>query len=149
MSKTKITIVKLGGSVITKKKNPYTLNEKNINLLADQISRFYTQIQEKRSGNRVILVHGGGSFGHPIAKKYLIHKGFGAKSNKNKKNHTLLKNQDQILGASKTHRAMQNLNGAILTALLKRKVAAITLEPSSTFLKKENEILWQAQAQIS
>lgn len=51
-------VIKLGGSVITFKDNPYTVNEEAIKRLAGIIYENY------KAGKRIVLVHGGGSFGH-------------------------------------------------------------------------------------
>ena len=60
----KLIIIKLGGSAITNKKRPFKARVDIIKRSGSQIKR----IIEK--GWRVILVHGGGSFGHYTAKKY-------------------------------------------------------------------------------
>ncbi|MGD8543676.1 MAG: hypothetical protein PVG48_00980, partial [Candidatus Bathyarchaeota archaeon] len=79
----KPTVLKLGGSVITNKEKPLTPNLSAIKRLANEIS--------KANVSRLVLVHGGGSFGHPIAKQYAIEKGY--------------KDQTQIMGFSKTRQA--------------------------------------------
>jgi isopentenyl phosphate kinase len=55
-----VTIVKLGGSVITRKDKPLTVDREALNRLCRELSN-----SQKR---RLIVVHGGGSFGH-----YLVH----------------------------------------------------------------------------
>ena len=62
-----VYIVKLGGSVITDKNQPFSIRKIIISNLLTQI---------KNSEKKIIIVHGGGSFGHPLAKEYQIHKGF-------------------------------------------------------------------------
>lgn len=59
-------VVKLGGSVITDKSKPLSFNEDVSRRLADEI--LYTGLKD------VILVHGGGSFGHYIASTYGLNK---------------------------------------------------------------------------
>ncbi|MBU2529980.1 MAG: amino acid kinase [Elusimicrobia bacterium] len=58
-------VIKLGGSVITVKNKPYTVNFSNIKLIAGEIARALPKIKEE-----LILVHGTGSFGKPPALKY-------------------------------------------------------------------------------
>ena len=60
----KLALVKLGGSVVTFKDKPLTANIDAI----DGISRALTQL-----GVPVIIVHGGGSFGHYWSIKYDMH----------------------------------------------------------------------------
>lgn len=56
-----VTVVKLGGSVITDKKVAFSYKEKVVRSLGRAIAS---------SGVPVVIVHGGGSFGHPVAKRY-------------------------------------------------------------------------------
>jgi isopentenyl phosphate kinase len=105
----KPTVLKLGGSVITNKKKPLTPNLRAIERLANEISRAKVL--------SLILVHGGGSFGHPVAERYGIAEGYGAPS--------------QIMGFSETHRAMTELNSLVLKALISHNIAAVEVQPSS------------------
>ena len=58
-----IIILKLGGSVITAKSKPQTLNVRAIKNIAKIISEF---------DKPIIVVHGAGSFGHYFAKRFRI-----------------------------------------------------------------------------
>ena len=58
-------LIKLGGSVITEKLKEYVFREDVVRQLVGEISEYYSSQKEP-----IILVHGGGSFGHPGAKKY-------------------------------------------------------------------------------
>lgn len=108
-------ILKLGGSVVTDKGNPMTADHPAIRQLALEIAA---------SGNRdLIVVHGGGSYGHPLASKYRIADG--------------LKEESQVLGFSKTHNAMLELNKMIIDALIEQDIPAFPLSPSS-FIVTEN-----------
>ena len=68
MMSVKPTVLKLGGSVITDKEKPLTPNLEAIERLATEISRAKV--------SSLILVHGGGSFGHPVAERHSIAGGF-------------------------------------------------------------------------
>ncbi|MBI5933338.1 MAG: isopentenyl phosphate kinase family protein [Chloroflexi bacterium] len=61
---TELTLLKLGGSLITDKDTPYTPRLDKLKELADEIASFWT------SGRPLILGHGSGSFGHAAAKEY-------------------------------------------------------------------------------
>jgi len=116
--KSNLVVLKLGGSVVTEKAKPLTPNLPAIERLADEI------FQAKPS--RLILVHGGGSFGHPIAKKYGIAEGF--------------KDKSQLMGFSKTHEAMVSLNEKIVESLLDKELPAFGMAPSSFIVTKTGRI---------
>ena len=59
----KLTILKLGGSVITKKSKALTFNRNSVEKLSNVIKKF---------NEPLIIVHGAGSFGHYYAKRYGI-----------------------------------------------------------------------------
>jgi len=61
-----LLIIKLGGSVITFKEKPLTPNHKTIEKMA-------SIIKELRKLYKIIIVHGGGSFGHYWSLKYDMH----------------------------------------------------------------------------
>ena len=58
---TPVTVVKLGGSVITNKKVAFSYKDAAVRRLGREIAS---------SGLPVVVVHGGGSFGHTEARKY-------------------------------------------------------------------------------
>jgi len=113
-----LTILKLGGSVITKKDKPLTPNLQAIKRLAKEI--FQADFKP------LIIIHGGGSYGHPIAKKYRITEGFNDVS--------------QLFGVSETHEAMVSLNSLFVRNLLKYGLPAFSLPPSSFVLTKKGRI---------
>jgi isopentenyl-diphosphate delta-isomerase len=116
---TEIIILKLGGSLLTDKNKPFSLREKILDSCLNQIIE---------SNKLIILIHGGGSFGHPIAKKYQISLGL---------NDSV---EDQIFGLSKTHEAMNTFNSTIIGKLLDKGYPAISIQPSSIFIKEFNQI---------
>lgn len=65
-----LVILKLGGSVLTYKDRPFTPNMTNLGRLAGEIGDWFDAER-----NRLVLVHGAGSFGHPIAESTSIHEG--------------------------------------------------------------------------
>jgi isopentenyl phosphate kinase len=68
-------------------------------------------------GRGIVIVHGGGSYGHPLAKQYDISHGY--------------RSDLQLLGFSKTRQAMIQLNSLIVNALLDAFVPAVSVNPSS------------------
>ena len=119
-SSNEIILLKLGGSLLTDKNKPFSLREEILESCLTQI------IKSKKS---LILIHGGGSFGHPIAKKYQISQGL---------NESI---EDQIVGLSKTHEAMNKFNSIIINKLLDKGCSAISIQPSSIFIQDFNEII--------
>lgn len=116
--KASLTVLKLGGSVITKKGEPMTPDLEAIQRLAKEIA--------KAQVDRLIVVHGGGSFGHPLAKQYNIKQGYVEPS--------------QLEGFSKTHQAMLKLNKLVVDALICNNIAAFSVSPSSCILTKDGRI---------
>lgn len=102
-------ILKLGGSVVTHKDEYMSVHIENIKRLAREIASAETY--------PLIIVHGGGSFGHPVAKKHGIADGMVDKS--------------QVHGFSETHQAMVKLNQVVVDLLLKEGVPAFAFSPSS------------------
>lgn len=109
-------IVKAGGSAITDKLRPYTPRIYVMELIADQL---------KEIGDSIILVHGGGSFGHFPAKKYRLNEGY--------------MSPEQIKGFSKTKEKMEVLNN-IFIKILNQKVNAVPIQSSACIITKNKEI---------
>ena len=111
-------LLKLGGSAITIKEKPFTPDKGTIRRLAREIKR--------ADVSPLILVHGGGSFGHPVAKQYRINEGH--------------KDSSQIMGFSKTHQAMTMLNRLVVDSLIDNNIPAIAVPPSSCVITKSGRI---------
>lgn len=65
----RVTILKLGGSVLTHKDADSAFNHACVQNAVSEIKRWL----EEDSERRLIFVAGAGSFGHPLAKRYAIH----------------------------------------------------------------------------
>lgn len=102
-----LVIVKLGGSVITDKSKPLTSRPKTIDSLARVLAR---------SKLRLVVVHGGGSFGHPLAEAYGL---------------TLEPKKANPEAVSRIHNAMLRLNLLVSKALEKHGLNPYTLQPLS------------------
>lgn len=102
-------ILKLGGSVITDKSKPMTPKQGEIERLAREIALAHVE--------RLVIVHGGGSYGHPLAKKYKIAEGY--------------ENRKQLLGFSLTREAMVTLNQIVVDQLIRRNVPSVGVQPSA------------------
>jgi isopentenyl phosphate kinase len=102
-------ILKIGGSVITDKSADCAVNH-------DRLASIAGALAGARAGE-IIVIHGAGSCGHPEAKRYHLDEGASAG------------NTDGIFV---THRAVSNLNDAVVLALRDRGVAAVGIHPLHT-----------------
>ena len=100
------TILKLGGSVITVKDGAETVDEANLGRAADAVA----------GHDDLVLVHGGGSFGHPHASEHGV---------------STTEGTHDAAGTRAIHDAMKRLNGAVIEALSERDVPALAVHPLS------------------
>jgi isopentenyl phosphate kinase len=110
-----LALIKLGGSVITFKEKPLTANIEAINNIIHVIARLKIPL---------IVVHGGGSFGHYWSVKYDMH--------------TKPDDYDPY-GISIVHESMVHLNQIIVNSMLKERINAYALMPS-TFMSGHRPI---------
>lgn len=111
-------VLKLGGSVITVKDEPMTVDQENLRRLCEEVKAAWPM--------PLIIVHGGGSFGHPVASKYGIADGFTS--------------ERQVPGYARTHQAMVVLNSALVDALLDLGVPSVSVTPSSFIATSDGRI---------
>ena len=65
-------ILKFGGSILTDKSVPFSFYPENVTKLAQDL----TDYLKTQSNTQCIIVHGAGSFAHPIVQEYQLHKHF-------------------------------------------------------------------------
>ena len=116
-------LLKLGGSLLTDKDKPYSIRE-------DVVKSAIQQIID--ANKKLILIHGGGSFGHPLAKEYSISAGINSSI------------PHQILGLTKTHQSMNNFNSYLINLFLENKYPALSIQASSIFIKDSLKISTQS-----
>lgn len=109
--KGQMILLKLGGSVVTDKKQPFTIRKEVIKRLSKEI--------KTAQGRDIIIVHGGGSFGHPMALRYRIQDG--------------LKKGEDPIGVSETRKAMEELNNYIMGELIGEGIPALSMQSSALF----------------
>ena len=110
-----LALIKLGGSVVTFKEKPLTANLEAINNIARAIARLNIPL---------IIVHGGGSFGHYWSVKYDMH--------------TKPDDYDPY-GISIVHESMVHLNQIIVKFMIKERINAYAFMPS-TFMSGQRPI---------
>lgn len=101
-----ITLIKLGGSVITDKNIPYKARIDVIKRLAKEIKR--------SARTPIVIANGNGSFGHTSAKRFGGKKGYRSK-----------------LGVAKVARDVMELNKILIDSLIEAGLPAIYLRPIS------------------
>lgn len=118
MERKELVILKMGGSVITNKQKEFSARSDVINKICFETSKIRKPL---------ILIHGAGSFGHPIAKKFEIHKGFHLKS--------------QLNGILDIRVKMQDLGNIISEALQRYNVAVMPIVSSSCMIADNKRLI--------
>ena len=111
-------LIKLGGSVLTNKDRPYSFKRKTLERLTDEIVR--SDLED------LVLVHGGGSFGHPGAEKYRL----------NSKNPTKVEE-----GTAKVQKDMRTMNNHVLEIMHEKGLWAISLPGGLVTTYKDGELI--------
>ncbi|WP_456419664.1 isopentenyl phosphate kinase [Methanocaldococcus infernus] len=110
-----LAILKLGGSILSNKKIPFSVNWDNLERIGLEVREALNYYREKGEKLKLIIIHGGGSFGHPIAKKYL--------------------KEDKFLNMEKgfweIQRAMRRFHNIILDTLHSYDLPVVSIQPSS------------------
>ncbi|MGH9909062.1 MAG: isopentenyl phosphate kinase [Nitrososphaerales archaeon] len=102
-----LALLKLGGSVVTFKDKPLSVNKNAI----DRISKDLRKVKQQ-----LIVVHGGGSFGHYYSVKYDIH---------------TKPARYNVHGVSVVRSSMVELNSYIVNIMVKNKLNPYSVPPSS------------------
>ena len=112
-----VTILKLGGSVITDKSKECTPDLPAIDRIIAQIARFHGPL---------VLLHGGGSYAHPFVTRVGLQNGYKQKS--------------QLRSISETELYLDQLTRIIGVALLLRERPFVPLRPMSFVTMNMGEI---------
>ncbi|MHA1166207.1 MAG: isopentenyl phosphate kinase [Candidatus Hodarchaeales archaeon] len=105
-----ITIIKMGGALITDDSKEFTANTIVIRDIARQIAKHLTS----NSNRRFIFIHGGGSFGHVHAAKYQLNRGY---------------DSNNAPGFVITHDAMLELNGIVRQIFAEEGIQLLVFPP--------------------
>jgi isopentenyl phosphate kinase len=125
-----LILLKLGGSVITDKKQPFTAREGVIRRLGQEIR----QALDDRPDLELVLGHGSGSYGHVVAQMYSTHRG-------------VLGTSDQLLeeswrGYVETSAAAARLNRLVASLLLEEGVPVVSFQPSASARCHKGELMY-------
>ena len=144
-------ILKLGGSVITKKDlKDSEVNYNNLNRIASEIkdaldNKFNDNEDNNDNASNndnvsnndtnnllsdgLIIIHGAGSFGHPPAKKYSIGEAF-----------TEEEYPEKRIGFSKTQYCVKKLNTLVCDVLINHGIPCVSMQASSFITTKNRRI---------
>lgn len=114
-------VLKIGGSVITKKAGYREPDAENIRKMAKAVATIW-----KGGVRDFMLVHGAGSYGHPLVIRHGIGNG--------------VKTEQQKLGYADTHAACSELSSIFTGVLIKEGVPAISIPPASIIVQKNKRI---------
>ena len=117
----RITVLKLGGSLITKKDVPLTENKIGLRAVGKAIS---SALHENKN-RRIFLVHGGGSFGHFYSKKYGLSES---------------KKLSEPYAISTISHSMLKLHNTVREALMERGIWVETILPSELLSESQDTL---------
>ncbi|MCD6514203.1 MAG: isopentenyl phosphate kinase family protein [Candidatus Odinarchaeota archaeon] len=116
MKKENIVLIKFGGSILSDKSKPFSLRVEVLKRLIEELTYFH---------GKMIIIHGGGSFGHPVANAFNY-----------KSNRRFIDPQ----GIAHIHYAMRVFNNIIVKLLLNKGLNAISFEPMSYLCLENSKI---------
>lgn len=115
-----IVFVKIGGSLITDKNKPFSVKERALKIISEEVKK------AQDFGKLLIVGHGAGSFAHVPAKKYQTHKG--------------IINDDSYRGIAEVADVAAQLNRIVMKALLDAEVNAVSISPLSTMVAEHHAL---------
>ena len=118
-----LILLKIGGSIITKKdtKEP-RINKENLKRICNEIAEGYNHKPRK-----LMIIHGAGSYGHPIVKRTGIHEG--------------ITRPDQIFSFAETQLLQNILNSEVCQALQDVRLPAIPVQPSASAIMENKRLV--------
>ena len=117
-----LIFVKLGGSLITEKNAPYTINY-------HALKRIVKELKEAIAGDpqlQLLLGHGGGSFPHPVAQSFKTAEGFVHDTSRR--------------GFSLCQNAASTLNRIVVDFMVDYAIDAVSIQPSACCVTKNGKI---------
>jgi isopentenyl phosphate kinase len=118
----KLTVIKIGGSVITNKlSNLPSINRENIEEVSKQLSSVIIQ-----NDSKFIIIHGVGSYGHPIVKATGINKG--------------INDKQQVFAFTQTQRLQNELNCIVVESLQRYGIPAMPCQFSGNVVMDKGKI---------
>lgn len=125
-----LVLLKLGGSVITDKNQPFTAREEVLRRLGRELR----EALDCRPDLQLILGHGSGSYGHVVAQAHRTREG--------------IVDGDQALvrrswlGYAETAAAAARLNRLVTDVLLEERVPVVSYQPSASARCRRGELMY-------
>ncbi len=120
--KQELIFLKLGGSLITNKAKPFTVEQ----ILLDRISGEIVQFLQTTQNTQLVIGHGSGSFGHTSAAKFKTRDG--------------VRNNEQWKGYQKVCADARRLNQIVMSSLIQAGLPAISFPPSTQIITADHNI---------
>lgn len=118
-----LTVIKLGGSLLTDKSKPYEARESVMKSTAHEIK----SCMDEGLIESLVIVHGVGSFGHPPVLEYKLHKGYTS--------------PEQFIPLSKTQRVVNEFRHMITKEFQEAGLPVNLLHPSSMIVAEKMRII--------
>jgi isopentenyl phosphate kinase len=118
-----LTILKIGGSVITDRKGDRPrLRGRRLARIAREIAQGW-----RPGTSRLVIIHGAGSFGHPIVQRTGIDQG--------------VRDGPQRIAMGETQKLQSELNAHVVRHLLRAGVPAFPCQPSSSAVMEAGDLV--------
>ncbi len=121
-----LAILKLGGSILCDKNTPFSIKWDNLERISMEIRNAIDYYVSNNDRIDLVIIHGGGSFGHPIAKKYLKKIPHTKHDEPNIKEFYNMKQ-----GFWDIQKAMRKFNNIFIDSLHDYDIPAVSIQPSS------------------
>lgn len=135
-----LIFLKLGGSLITDKTQPYT---PRLDVIEDVALQILTTLRSQPD-LRLVVGHGSGSFGHVAASEYHTRDGFVPRSSPLVYRERDKTEESYWKGFSEVWYQASALNRFVMEAFHKMKVPAIALPPSANVIASDGKVsIWE------
>lgn len=117
----RVVLVKLGGSLVTRKDREATLRKETIERLAGELARAREALDRP-----IVVGHGSGSFGHPPAARHGLRSGLGG--------------AEALRGLATTQARAARLHRIVVDALRDAGLPTFSVAPSSAAVARDGEL---------
>jgi isopentenyl phosphate kinase len=117
-----LIFVKFGGSLITEKNAPYTINYQTLTRIIKELK----EALDNDSQLQLVLGHGGGSFPHPVAQAFRTAEGF--------------VQDTSVRGFALCQNAASTLNRIIVDLMTDYAIDAVSIQPSACCITSNGKI---------
>src|SRR5574339_363727 len=138
-----LVFLKLGGSLITDKTQPYT---PRLDVIEDVALQILTALRTQPD-LRLVIGHGSGSFGHVAASEYHTRDGFAPQPSPLAHRERDETEENYWKGFAEVWYQASALNRFLMKALHKMKIPAIALPPSANVIASDGKVtIWETTA---